>query len=92
MSASTEYLTDAPRVPIKKPNASNYYLWSNKMVVILQERGHWRFVSNGRAADGNRDAEEEDQEELKKDMEMPILLVSIVDECIAPVICLSDPK
>lgn len=85
-----DHINDAPRVTLQKLSATNYHLWSNKMEVLLRGRGLWRFVDGAQRAPVPH--EEAHVTMQKKDQAISLLLMSIADECIAPVICMRDPK
>lgn len=60
------------------------------MEVILRGRGLWRFIDSAQRAQGPQD---EDHVKIQKeDQAISLLLMSIEDECIAPVISLRHPN
>ena len=81
--------SEMQRVTLPKLNASNYFLWPNKMEVLLRGRGLWYFID-----EAQRDSASIDEGQayaLKKDQAIALLLMCIEYDCIAPVISLRDP-
>lgn len=55
--------SDMLRMLMKKLNANNYHLWSNKQEVVIRDRGLWCFVD---ATEPARGLEDEPATQLNK--------------------------
>lgn len=81
---------DTSRYQVERLNATNYFLWSRKIELVLRGKGLWGFIS------GDEDEPTTETEKAKylrrKDMALSNLLLTIEDACSASVIDLREPK
>ena len=88
----TELKVDTSRYHIKALTAENYYMWSNKMEIVLRGKGLWGIVNGNETLPAAASAEVQSKFEQRCDVAVTNLLLSIDDSCLSAVISLRDPK
>ena len=84
---------DSSRYHIKPLSEENYFMWSNKMEIVLRGKGLWGIVTGDEAppsAEANADAV--DKYNRRRNVAVTNLLLTIEDSVSAAVISLRNPK
>ena len=82
---------DLSKFRVDKLNTTNYFLWSNMIEVYLRGRGLWGYVDGTTVAPA-AGADDRAAHEQKCDQAISIILLSIQQECLAPVISMRNPQ
>lgn len=83
---------DASRYHIKALTAENYYIWSNKMEIVLRGKGLWEIVTGTEHQQAQDDADAKKKFEQRQDIAVTNLFLTIEDTCLSSVISLRNPK
>lgn len=93
MSTLFDSSSDSTKLSVEKLNVTNYYIWSNKLELVVRGRGLWGFTNGTEQIPGEpQGADALKKYLLRKDQAISLILLPIEDQCIAPVIGLRDPK
>ena len=92
MNASSLTSVEVDKFKIPVLNGKNYVLWSLKIKLILTYKGLWEFVQTNVSSASTTASDMSSSNERKKAQCLAIILLSIDDSYVAPVISMEDPK
>ena len=81
---------DPTKLSLQKLNSTNFLMWAHKVEVILRGKCLWNIVNGSETAPTTPEALHKFNQ--RQDQAITILLLSIEDSCLAPVITMRDPK
>ena len=84
-------LPETSRYQVKPLSTENYFLWSNKMEVLLRGKGLWEIVIGDEMEPRGDDAALK-KFRIRRDRATTCLLMSIEERCLPSVISLRDPR
>ena len=82
---------DTSRYHIQPLSSENYYMWSNKVEIVLRGKGLWNIVTGEELPPTSDNADALQKYMRRRDVAVTNLLLSIEDSCSATVINLRDP-
>ena len=92
-SATSDKIGELPKMSIEKLTSDNFYLWSNKIEILLRGQGLWGFVEGTDTVPTLSETADSTTRETyrrtlqKRDLALSLILLSIDNDCMSSLLC-----